>query len=130
MRFGDTPAASATPLTVTAANPCRANWSRACSRIRCLVAAASRIVMCTSIHNMCMLVHMSDDLQERLRLTRRVRTPWRDDATRGIGGTGLDDLLHRWADGYDWSVHERRIAALPWATVGAGDASLRVVHQR
>lgn len=79
---------------------------------------------------MCMLVHMSDDLRERLRQTRRVATPWRDDATRGIGGAVLDDLIDHWINGYDWSVHERRIAALPWATVGAGDASLRVIHQR
>jgi hypothetical protein len=40
-----------------------------------------------------------------------------------FGDTRLDDLLERWANGYDWAVHERRVDALPWQTV-------RVVHQR
>jgi pimeloyl-ACP methyl ester carboxylesterase len=71
-----------------------------------------------------------DDLQERLRRTRRVPTPWNDDTTRGLGGRHLDELLTRWADGYDWGRHERRIAALPWATVRAGDTDLRLIHQQ
>src|SRR5690349_18855689 len=120
MRLGDTPAASATPLTVTAPYPCRANWRRACSRIRCRVAAALRTVMCTSIHTMCTLIHMIADLRERLRRTRRVTIPWSDDGTRGITGTRLDQLLEHWADGYDWDAHERRIRAFPWVTVRAG----------
>src|SRR5689334_9190816 len=111
MRFGDTPAASATPLTVIAVNPCWANRRRACSRIRCLVAAALREVMCMSIHIMCTLIHM-DDLKERLRSTRHAMTPWSDDPTRGITRTRLDDLLDHWANGYDWAVHERRIDGL------------------
>src|SRR6266496_4102210 len=127
MRLGDTPAASATPLTVLAAYPCRANWRFACSRIRCRVAAASREIMCTSIHIVCIVVHMME-LRERLHRTRRVTTPWGDDGRRGITGTHLDELLERWADGYDWEVHERRIRAFPWLTVRAGD--LRVIHQR
>ncbi|HWO58919.1 MAG TPA: epoxide hydrolase [Umezawaea sp.] len=73
---------------------------------------------------------MNDDLRERLRRTRRAATPWSDDATRGISGTRLDDLLERWANEYDWAVHERRVDALPWQTVRAGDTDLRVVHQR
>ncbi|WP_432836682.1 epoxide hydrolase family protein [Dactylosporangium sp. CA-092794] len=73
---------------------------------------------------------MTDEIRERLRRTRRVATPWNDDRTRGIGGTDLDALLERWANGYDWSVHERRIDALPWVTVPAGGAGLRVIHQR
>jgi pimeloyl-ACP methyl ester carboxylesterase len=77
-----------------------------------------------------MVVHMMDDLRERIRRTRRVPTPWSEDATRGIGGNALDALLERWAGGYDWGVHERRIAALPWMTVRAGDTDLRVIHQR
>ncbi|MFI1919864.1 epoxide hydrolase family protein [Nocardia sp. NPDC020380] len=73
---------------------------------------------------------MSDELQERLRRTRRVTTPWSEDRTRGIGGTHLDELLERWADGYDWGVHERRIDEFPWETVQTGDVDLRVIHQR
>src|ERR1700738_2231569 len=124
MRLGDTPAASATPLTVIAAYPCWANWRCACSRIRCLVAAALRKVMCTSIHIMCTLIHMNDEMRERLQRTRRVTTPWSDDGTRGIGGTHLDELLERWANGYDWGVHERRIGEFPWVTVQAGGTDL------
>ncbi|WP_072476999.1 epoxide hydrolase family protein [Amycolatopsis australiensis] len=70
------------------------------------------------------------DLRERLQRTRRVPTPWPDDPTRGIGGADLDALLARWADGYDWDTHERRIRALPWTTVPAGGTELRVIHQR
>ncbi|MFC5666609.1 epoxide hydrolase family protein [Kitasatospora misakiensis] len=73
---------------------------------------------------------MNDETRERLRRTRRVTTPWSDDGTRGIGGTHLDELLERWANGYDWGVHERRIGEFPWATVRAGDTELRVIHQR
>jgi pimeloyl-ACP methyl ester carboxylesterase len=73
---------------------------------------------------------MDDELRERLRRTRRVTTPWSDDGTRGISGTHLDELLERWANGYVWGVHERRIGTLPWETVRAGDTDLRVIHQR
>ncbi|MFG3285597.1 epoxide hydrolase family protein [Streptomyces sp. NPDC048111] len=76
---------------------------------------------------MCMVVHMMAELRERLRRTRRVATPWSADGTRGITGARLDALLAHWAGDYDWDVHERRIRALPWATVGSG---LRVIHQR
>jgi pimeloyl-ACP methyl ester carboxylesterase len=79
---------------------------------------------------MCILVHMMDDLRERLRRTRRTTTPWADDATRGITAARLDHLLDRWAGEYDWTVHERRISELPWTTVPAGDTELRVIHQR
>ncbi|WP_371476591.1 epoxide hydrolase family protein [Kitasatospora sp. NBC_00315] len=73
---------------------------------------------------------MMDELRERIRRTRRVTTPWSDDGTHGISSTRLDELLERWVDGYDWSVHERRIRELPWVTVQAGDTGLRVIHQR
>lgn len=79
---------------------------------------------------MCMLVHMMDELRERIRRTRRVATPWHDDRTRGVCGTRLDALLERWANGYDWDVHERRINEFPWVTVRTGDTDLRVIHQR
>ncbi len=73
---------------------------------------------------------MDDETRARLRRTRRVTTPWSEDGTRGIGGTRLDALLERWADGYDWEVHERRIAGYPWETVQADGVDLRVIHQR
>ncbi len=69
-------------------------------------------------------------MRERLRRTRRVVTPWRADEARGITSTRLDDLLDRWANGYDWRVHERRISEFPWATVQAGDTELRAIHRR
>ncbi|MGW4210432.1 epoxide hydrolase family protein [Lentzea sp. NPDC004789] len=73
---------------------------------------------------------MTDEIRQRLHRTRRVTTPWGGDETRGITETALDDLLEHWANGYDWSTHERRIAALPWETVPVGEEDLRVVHQR
>jgi pimeloyl-ACP methyl ester carboxylesterase len=79
---------------------------------------------------MCMLVHMMEDLRDRLKRTRRVTTPWAGDTTRGLGGARLDELLDRWAGEYDWGVHERRIAALPWTTVRVGDIDLRLIHQQ
>ncbi|GLY80867.1 microsomal epoxide hydrolase [Actinoallomurus iriomotensis] len=79
---------------------------------------------------MCTLIHMNEEMRERLRRTRRVTTPWSDDETRGIRGPRLGELLERWANGYDWGVHERRIGAFPWVTVRAGGTELRVIHQR
>ena len=79
---------------------------------------------------MCMLIHMMDELRERLGRTRRVATPWSDDGTRGVTGASLDQLLDHWANGYDWGVHERRIGELPWVTVPAGGTGLQVIHQR
>ncbi|WP_429420007.1 epoxide hydrolase family protein [Nocardia sp. GAS34] len=73
---------------------------------------------------------MNGEIRERLRRTRRVTTPWSEDRTRGIAGTHLDELLERWANGYDWGVHERRIDEFPWETVQTGDIDLRVIHQR
>jgi hypothetical protein len=60
-----------------------------------------------------MLIHMMNELRERLGRTRRVTTPWSDDGTRGVTGTSLDELFDRWANGYDLGVHERRIGELP-----------------
>ncbi|HEY2059069.1 MAG TPA: epoxide hydrolase [Amycolatopsis sp.] len=73
---------------------------------------------------------MNDEMRDRLQRTRRVTTPWSDDGTRGITSAQLDALLERWANGYDWGVHSRRIAELPWVTVKAGDTELRLIHQR
>ena len=79
---------------------------------------------------MCMLIHMMDELRERLERTRRVTTPWSEDGTRGVTGARLDELLDLWADGYDWGTHERRIGELPWVTLAVGGTELRVIHQR
>ncbi len=77
-----------------------------------------------------MLVHMMSELRERLGQTRRVTIPWTGDGTRGVTGASLDKLLDRWANGYDWGVHERRIRELPWVTATAGGIELRMIHQR
>ncbi|WP_370350937.1 epoxide hydrolase [Catenulispora sp. EB89] len=73
---------------------------------------------------------MSTELRARIHGTRRVTTPWNDDKTRGVTAGRLDELLERWSDGYEWAVHERRIAELPWTTVHAGGIDLRVIHRR
>ncbi|MFF0487754.1 epoxide hydrolase family protein [Nocardia sp. NPDC004068] len=70
------------------------------------------------------------ELRDLLLRTRRVSTPWQDDATRGVGGTHFDDLLEHWANRYDWDVHERRIREYPWVTTGSGDTELRAIHRR
>jgi len=73
---------------------------------------------------------MEHHLRERLLQTRRVTTPWSEDGTRGVTSATLERLLDRWANGYDWSEHDRRIKELPWATVAAGGIALNVIHQR
>jgi pimeloyl-ACP methyl ester carboxylesterase len=72
---------------------------------------------------------MIDEMRERLRRTRRVTTPWSDDAARGMPDVRLAELLEHWANGYDWAEHERRIDDLPWVTVRTGDTDLRIIHQ-
>ena len=79
---------------------------------------------------MCTVIHMDAELRERIERTRRVTAPWGQDHTRGVTGTDLDELLERWANGYEWGVHERRINGYPWETVRAADSALRVIHQR
>jgi pimeloyl-ACP methyl ester carboxylesterase len=79
---------------------------------------------------MCMLIHMNDELRERLQHRRRVTVPWSDDPTRGVGGATFEALLDRWANDFDWGVHERRIDGLPWRSVKSGDTELRLIHQR
>jgi pimeloyl-ACP methyl ester carboxylesterase len=73
---------------------------------------------------------MTKELRERLLRTRRVATPWGDDARWGVRDSELDELLDYWATGYDWPAHERRIGRMPWTTVRAGGTDLRVIHQR
>lgn len=91
---------------------------------------------------MYIVVHMSDalpaiaaqadldDLRRRIRATRRVSLPGRDDPDRGIPGSYLDALLEHWAEDFDWRVHEERIRSLPWEVTGSGETELRLIHQR
>jgi pimeloyl-ACP methyl ester carboxylesterase len=79
---------------------------------------------------MCTPIHIADELQERLQNRHRVTVPWSDDPTRGVGGAAFDALLDRWANEFDWGVHERRIDALPWQSVRSDEIELRFVHQR
>jgi pimeloyl-ACP methyl ester carboxylesterase len=69
------------------------------------------------------------DLRERIDRTRRVPTPRRDDRERGLPGAVLDGILDRWAD-FDVRSWESRVRALPWASAGAGDREMRMLHQR
>jgi pimeloyl-ACP methyl ester carboxylesterase len=71
-----------------------------------------------------------DDLRARLALTRWPRPvpgrPWElgtDEAT-------LRRLVARWADGYDWRVHEARMNELPHFTVDLDGAPVHFVHLR
>ncbi|MGW4273761.1 epoxide hydrolase family protein [Streptomyces seoulensis] len=73
---------------------------------------------------------MIGDLQDRIRRTRLVRTPWNNDDSFGLNGAQLTELLEHWANGYDWEEHERRIKALPWAVVPTDGTELRMIHQR
>jgi pimeloyl-ACP methyl ester carboxylesterase len=71
-----------------------------------------------------------DDLRERLSRFHAVPTavssdPW----DRGVDPRYLRDLVDYWATGYDWSVHERRIRALPWME-GGDRWRVRMIHQR
>jgi Epoxide hydrolase N terminus len=47
------------------------------------------------------------DLIERIRRTRRVANPWRQEARRGIRSEDLDALLEYWGSGYDWRLSTR-----------------------
>jgi pimeloyl-ACP methyl ester carboxylesterase len=69
------------------------------------------------------------DLRERLARRRRVDLPAGLEPRHGVDAVWLERLLARWADGYDWRVHEQRILDLPWELVD-GPTPLRVVHRR
>jgi pimeloyl-ACP methyl ester carboxylesterase len=69
------------------------------------------------------------DLRERLARRRRVDLPSALEPRHGVDSAWLDRLLTRWADGYDWRVHEQRVLDLPWELVD-GAVPLRVVHRR
>ncbi|TWX38472.1 epoxide hydrolase [Frigoribacterium sp. ACAM 257] len=69
------------------------------------------------------------DLRDRLARRRRVDLPAGLEPRHGVDASWLERLLARWADGYDWRVHEQRILDLPWELVD-GPTPLRVVHRR
>jgi pimeloyl-ACP methyl ester carboxylesterase len=69
------------------------------------------------------------DLRERLARRRRVGLPAGLEPRHGVDSAWLERLLARWADGYDWRVHEQRVLDLPWELVD-GPTPLRVVHRR
>jgi pimeloyl-ACP methyl ester carboxylesterase len=71
-----------------------------------------------------------DDLRRRVRDHRAVPVAGTLGPDAGVDPAVLAGLLAHWADGYDWRVHEARIAAWPWAVVPTGAGALRVVHQR
>lgn len=71
-----------------------------------------------------------DDLQARLRATRRVVLPRGVGWERGADADYLTELLRYWAEFYDWRIHENRILALPWVRTGTGATTMRSVHQR
>ena len=71
-----------------------------------------------------------DDLRRRVRDHRAVPVAGTLGPDAGVDPVVLAGLLAHWADGYDWRVHEARIAAWPWAVVPTGAGPLRVVHQR
>jgi Epoxide hydrolase N terminus len=51
--------------------------------------------------------------------------PW---SVQGVPARDLAALLDRWANDFDWGVHERRIDALPWQSVKSDETELRLIH--
>jgi pimeloyl-ACP methyl ester carboxylesterase len=70
------------------------------------------------------------DLIQRVRRTRDVANPWRDDLARGLTAKERNALLEYWATGYNWRAHETRIRSRPWELVTGAGAELRIIHQR
>jgi pimeloyl-ACP methyl ester carboxylesterase len=72
------------------------------------------------------------DLRDRLRRYRSVARAPRPatGADLGVDEALLDRLLVRWRDGYDWRVHEERIAAYPWESTSRADVPVRAIVSR
>jgi pimeloyl-ACP methyl ester carboxylesterase len=70
------------------------------------------------------------DLQDRLRNRRPTPMSTVLPSTAGVDLGVLDELLGRWADGYDWSRTEARIRSLPWEVVETGEGPLRMIVRR
>jgi len=70
-----------------------------------------------------------EDVRQRLRRFRAVRTvdagPWE----LGVDGEWLRGLLRHWADEYDWRRREDELRRRPWVLV-EGEVPVRLVHHR
>ncbi|MDF2824525.1 MAG: epoxide hydrolase, partial [Mycobacterium sp.] len=71
-----------------------------------------------------------DDLRRRVQDFRPVVTASAGGWDRGVDPGYLGGLVEHWGTAYDWRVHERRIAALPWVAVNHDSAPVRAIHQR
>lgn len=71
-----------------------------------------------------------DDLRLRLRRYRPVPVAGALGPEAGVDPEVLARLLSYWAEGYDWRVHEERIAVLPWEEAATEAGPLRLIHQR
>jgi pimeloyl-ACP methyl ester carboxylesterase len=74
-----------------------------------------------------------EDLQDlRERLARRRTTPVSAalPETAGVDARVLEELLDRWADGYDWTRTESRVRSLPWEIVETEGGPLRMIVRR
>ncbi|MEG3637240.1 epoxide hydrolase family protein [Micromonospora palythoicola] len=69
-----------------------------------------------------------DDLRDRLRGTRwpdQIGEPWE----YGTDLTYLRSLLGRWAEGYDWFAHQRRLNTYAHHLVDVGDDTIHVIRE-
>lgn len=71
-----------------------------------------------------------DDLRLRVGRYRPVPVALALGPDAGVDPDVLAGLLSHWAEGYDWRVHEGRIASLPWEEAETGAGPLRLIHQR
>lgn len=70
------------------------------------------------------------DLRERLANRRTIPVSTALPASAGVDAGLLEQLLARWADGYDWRRTENRVRALPWEVVQTDGGPLRMIVQR
>lgn len=68
------------------------------------------------------------DLQTRLERFRSVPLP-RGEDFHGVDLDLLHELIQRWAGGYDWRQHERRIVSMPWRETEHTTTPIRAVVQ-
>jgi pimeloyl-ACP methyl ester carboxylesterase len=70
-----------------------------------------------------------DDLQMRLRRTRRVRVLPRGGWAGGTDPDYLDELLRYWRDEFDWRLHERELNQLSHFIASIGAANIHYIHE-
>jgi len=70
-----------------------------------------------------------DDLRRRLLAFRPVALPG-EGWERGADPDYLAELVHYWANSYDWRSHEDQIRAWPWVVTTADGFTARSVHHR